>query len=321
MQSRCPKCGIDLDLPPKEESPVLRVKCRCCGAVLERRKSNLRDNDEGRVIPAGASVEGDKKRGGVRRTSRAGMSAIRAQSIRSDSPGAADESRGAAETEQVSHIGWMLRIEGGETYHFRDLRSVRGWIAANPEARVQLSSDGRDWRSPDEIVGIEREAAVYDSSLEPDPRDGGTPEPRRVGWGWMTAALLSTMPVVILAFITLHNLEAVNLAGQTWLDSSAAARFMRDHSVTEVAQQRPPSTEEIYFEALKEGDEAREQGRLLEAIAAYQTALQAMESTEVLEALASSYEDMGDMTRAERVARRLTEIETKKDDELQQEDG
>ncbi len=233
-----------------------------------------------------------------------GLSAIRAQSLRADS-----SARAVEEAEQpLDRTGWQARVRGTADTHFRDLESVRAWMAANPGADILLSSDGVEWCRPEEIMGVSLPAG--DALARTD--DEGTTTTgvaQKAGPVWTATAMLSTVLMVCMLAVTAQNLRLVDLEGIVPFEKLGLKGLLWSSVIEEPEEEaRPPSPDDLYLAAVRQGDAAREKGRLIDAALAYELALEAREGRYALEGLMTVYEELGDRERARDAEQRLSAL-------------
>ena len=268
---------------------------------------------------AGSSEEREGALGqGVRHSSLrqvrpAGVSAIRAQGMKPETPPPSTDLSPAEEEPEDRGSGWLVRGQGG-TRSFRNLESVRAWMTANSASDVLISSDGVEWKSPDEIAGLIGAAAGQPTGQgvdEPAPPlvAGAFSRPRpigeRAGFVWTLAAIASSLALLFAGGLTVHNVGLVDLGGLVPFEDLGLQRLVWAPAAS--FEDGPDSLKEArYRAAVKQGDAAREDGRLFDAISSYGRALEALEGSEALQGLIASYEALGDDERAGEARRRLT---------------
>jgi predicted Zn finger-like uncharacterized protein len=240
-----------------------------------------------------------------------GVSAIRAQSMAPAAAAPASLETDAPSPETPK--GWRLRREDrGDVLSFRDLESVRGWLLANSGIEVSLSTDGRSWKSPEEILGLvpaSRSAGRAAAGSRAAPRRGPTTRPQvdRAGAGWLLAMAVSTVLLLATSSVTVQNLGIADLSDVVPYPALGLDRFLVAGGGASV-DERGLTPEERYGRQLALGDDARRRGRLIDATIAYQLALESFEGREALDGLIRAYEGLGDTARAAETKQRLERL-------------
>jgi len=267
--------------------------------------------------------------GGQQKAAALGQSAIRAQS------GA--HHRGGAEREEAPiRRGWFARLSSGKIEHFEALDEAYAWIEANPEQRVELSSDGQRWQDPGSLKAAQAaipvpEPAIISVALRSASiTDARSSSPGRAGiwalWAPLSTLifllslllLLQTYGVVSLQAVLPLNLEAIGLGA-----IATDARNNREETHTINRGGQPQEEAEVidpelrarqgYETKLAEAKSSRADRRWMDAVVSYRQAIEFVESPEALEELASLYEDLGEVNRAKKTRERLVTLRAERE--------
>lgn len=256
---------------------------------------------------AGAESEGAERRAVV------GRSAIRAQS-----GVAAVADAGAAEAAEAAGSGWILRTSDGHHHRFEGMDEVHAYLERHPDPGAEVSPDGRTWQDPAALRTMEapRIPRPEPAGLSVALRSGSAAvEPEGAGLVWGGLALLSTLAMLASVLVALQTLGVVDLSG--WVPFEALG-------LSAIAHRAPPSTRpaaaespevarhHTYETLMAEATRFRKAGRLVDAAVSFRRASEVLESPEALEALAQTYETLGETSRARSVRQRLAALRARR---------